>query len=166
MKTFGILLIAITPIIFTYRLGEDLRLKETRRAAFLALLSHIYFEIENFLRDQKEIFDRFENPILKKTRFFQILRERLASAPCGAFGTAWESCYSDFSFDMQCQEVLDHLAKHFGLLEKSAQLLELKRAIDLLEKKQSVSRAEMENKVKILRISGLTAGLGIFILLI
>lgn len=166
MKAAGALILAVIPVVLFYRWGEELRLKEKQRKAFFKLLVHIRFQIENFSRDQKEIFKRFSDPVLERTDFFNALKQELERRACGAFGEVWRKHGADFGFDASTAELLDPLAEHFGLQEKNAQLAELGRAIELLEKTEKARNAECENKIKILRISGLTAGLGILILLI
>lgn len=166
MKTFGILMIALIPLFLSIRMGEAIRLKEKRQRAFLKFLSHVHFQIENFNRDQGEIFARFENGVLKETEFFSELERRVKTAPLGAFGAAWEAYGSEFSFEAPIHEVLSRLAKHFGLLERIAQLEELEHSIKLLETNLEKGKKECENQIKILRTTGLTAGLGILILLL
>ena len=166
MKIFGILLLSLIPLILSLRGGEEIRLAAKRRSAFLALLLQMKFQIENFSRDQKEIFLNFDSQVLRKTPFYVELQSRLATAANGAFGFAWKKHGEAFSFDSESRDLLDRFAEHFGFLEKQAQLSELDRVISHLEKNESLRKAECENKVKILRISGVTAGLGIFILLI
>lgn len=166
MKLAGIFFLSVLPLILTFRMGEDIRLREKRRKAFLELLCHVHFQIENFNQIQKEIFNCFENDILRNTEFYRELEEQIAKNPCGAFGAVWENHASSFGFDSQVNEILDRLAKHFGLQEKNAQLEELERAIGLLEKKSEHSKTECENRIKILRMTGLTAGLGILIILL
>lgn len=166
MKTFGILILAIIPFLLSLRMGETIRLKQKRQKAFRELLSHIHFQIDNFNREQGEIFTRFDNAVLKETEFFLELERRVKSAPLGAFGAAWEAYGSEFSFDPAVHEVLSRLATYFGMQERIAQLEELERCIKLLEKNSENSKAECENRIKILRMTGLTAGLGILILLL
>lgn len=166
MKTFGILMIALIPFFLSIRMGEAIRLKEKRQRAFLELLSHVHFQIENFNRDQGEIFARFENAVLRETEFFCELNRRVKAAPLGAFGAVWEAYGSEFSFDPPINEVLSRLAKHFGMLERIAQLEELEHSIEILEKNSEKGKTECENQIKILRTTGLTAGLGILILLL
>lgn len=166
MKLVGILFLSALPLVLTFRMGEDIRLREKRKKAFLDLLCHVQFQIENFNRIQKEIFNGFENNVLRNTEFYHALEEQIEKNPCGAFGAVWEKHASFFGFDPQTSEILDRLAKHFGLQEKNAQLEELERAIELLEKKAEHSKTECENRIKILRMTGLTAGLGILIILL
>ncbi len=166
MKLFGILLLSLIPLLLSLRGGEEIRLEAKRRSAFLALLLQMRFQIENFSRDQKEIFQIFDSQVLRKTPFYEELLKRLETTASGAFGFAWEKHGEAFAFDLESRELLDRFAEHFGLLEKMAQLSELDCVISHLEKNESKRKAECENKVKILRISGLVAGLGIFILLI
>jgi len=166
MKVFGLLLLALIPALLTFRLSEEVRMKEKRRQGFLALLIHMHFQIENFLADQKEIFQDFSHPILTKSDFYKTLSEEVDRSPCGAFARAWETHRDDFSFPGNANDLLEHLAEHFGFLEKNSQLAELSRAIAILEDIGEKSKTESENKIKILRVSGLTAGLGILILLI
>ncbi|MBR7164655.1 MAG: hypothetical protein IKD18_00105 [Clostridia bacterium] len=66
----------------------------------------------------------------------------------------------------ETKELLDSLAEHFGVCERQFQLRELERAIRLLEENGLKSRGECQNKIKILHITGLTAGLALLILLI
>ncbi len=166
MKTFGILLLSAIPILLSLRAGEELRRALRLRSEFLKLLSHVRFQIENFSTDQKEIFLKFDSPVLRKTPFYECLQNRLETMASGAFGFAWSEYGEDFSFDPKSRELLDRFARLFGFLEKQTQLSELSRVIGHLEKDETTRKAECENKIKILRITGLTAGLGIFILLI
>ena len=118
-------------------MGDELRRKDKERKSFCSLLSYMHFQIENFLSSQEEIFSRFEDTILQNTAFFTLLQERLRENPGGAFGFAWKEHGADFSFDSESREILDRLADHFGLVEKSAQLNELSRAITFLEEKKN-----------------------------
>ena len=166
MKLIGITFFSLIPLLLSYRVGEELRRTVSRREAFLKLLLRLQFQIENFSRDQKEIFQGFDSGILRKTPFYEDLLSELNRTPSGAFACAWKRHGALFAFDSESMELLDTFASHFGFLEKRAQLSELDSVIRHLEKKEAIRKAEWENKVKILRISGITAGLGIFILLI
>lgn len=166
MKTIGILLLSAIPFLLSFRAGEELRQRMRWRSAFLKLLTHMQFQIQNFSRDQKEIFDGFDSPVLRKTPFFEELQDRLSTRVSGAFGYAWKKHGPAFDFDGESRELLDRFAEHFGFLEKQAQLSELDGVIRHLEKKDAADGTECLNKIKILRITGMTAGLGIFILLI
>jgi stage III sporulation protein AB len=166
MKLLGIAFLSLIPLLLSFRAGEELRGTARRREAFLKLLLRMHFQIENFSRDQKEIFDGFDSAILRKTPFYEDLLRELKRAPSGAFACAWKRHGELFAFDTESRELLDVFADHFGFLEKRAQLSELGSVIRHLEKKEAIRKAEWENKAKILRISGITAGLGIFILLI
>ena len=77
MKAAGALILSVIPVVLFYRWGEELRLKEKQRKAFFKLLVHIRFQIENFSRDQKEIFKRFSDPVLERTDFFTALEKEL-----------------------------------------------------------------------------------------
>ena len=166
MKALGIGLLSLLPVIFTFRICEEMRLKEKNKWALLSLLQHMHFQIENFLTDQSLIFMQFENQILEKSEFWHDLLQELSDNPCGAFGRAWKNHGEEFPFPVQIREILDHLASNFGFLEKNAQLAELERAIKELEEEAPHSKTECENKIKILRMSGITAGIGILILFI
>ena len=166
MRILGILLISAIPLVLTFRAGEEIKKRMRWRSAFLKLLSHIHFQIENFSRDQKEIFTSFDSPVLQSTPFYAELQKRLEQTASGAFGYAWKLYGEKFSFDAESRELIDPLAEHFGFLEKKAQLSQLSCTIDHLKTNETKDVAECENKTKILRISGLTAALGIFILLI
>lgn len=166
MKILGLVFLSAIPVFLSLRAGEETRNMMRQRSAFLKLLLWMHFQIENFSRDQKEIFFSFDSPVLRKTSFYGTLQNRLEANPLGAFGFAWKNCGESFSFEPKSKELIDKLAEHFGLLEKTAQLSELNTVIKQLEKNEEKDIAECENKIKILRISGLTAGLGIFILLI
>ncbi|MBE6713246.1 MAG: hypothetical protein E7580_06980 [Ruminococcaceae bacterium] len=166
MKLAGILFLSLIPILFSFRLGEELRRKQKLRKAFLEFLSHFHFQIENFLRDQAEIVSCFDHSLFCKTPFFAELEKQIRENPCGAFARTWKRHGEDFGFDAETFQLLSQLAEHFGFQEKNAQLAELSRAVEVLEKRENDGEKECENKIKILRISGLTAGLGILILLI
>lgn len=166
MRLFGILLLSVVPIIFSIRAGEEVRKTEKKKEAMTNLLCTLHFQIENFLKDQREIFANYEDPLLKNTSFYKELEQRLEKNPCGAFQYAWKLHGKEFAFDAQTNELLSEIANHFGFLEKKAQLEQLAHGIAQLEKTEPTRKAECENKIKILRMSGITAGLGLFILLI
>ena len=166
MKLVGIFILSLIPVILSFRWSGELRQKQKLRKAFGEFLAHVHFQIENFLREQKEILSHYENPVLEKSAFYQEYRCRLSKTPCDAFDYAWKKHGKDFGFDGECEEILGALAQHFGLQEKGAQLAELKHALSLLEPAEAKDKKECENKVKILHVSGITAGLGIMILLL
>lgn len=166
MKTIGIILLMSLPVILSFRRAEEIKQKEKMRKAFCQMLTRVHFQIENFSTPQGEIFRGIQIPVLEKTDFFQTLLRLLDSSPCGALAAAWREYGSDFDYDSQTKELLDSLAEHFGVCERQFQLRELERAIRLLEENGLKSRGECQNKIKILHITGLTAGLALLILLI
>lgn len=166
MKTAGVFVLSLIPLILSFKMGTELRQKMNRQKAFFEFLSYVYFQIENFNRNQKEIIKGFDHKVFRETNFFITLQEQIDENTCSAFRSAWETFGEEFGFDSATEELLTRLANHFGLQERVSQLQELDGAVKLLEKKLEQSQSDFENKIKILRMSGITAGLGILILLL
>ena len=166
MRLLGIFLISAVPVLFCFWKGEEIRRKQKMRNGFLLFLEHTLFQIENFDRDQREIFLRFENADLEKAGFLPAIRSEVERDPCGAVGRIMDSFLSSFSFSSKGEEALAAFSAHFGMQAKATQLNELRRVIEILRKNGEKEKIETENKIKIVRMIGVTAGLGILILMI
>lgn len=166
MKLLGILCIGAVPLLFCFRQGEELRKKQKARDAFLLFLEYTLFQIENFDRDQREIFFGFENADLEKSLFLPSLRREVEKNPCGAMERVLPSHFTVFSFSPEAEEILRVFSAHFGMQAKMTQIIELKRAIQILRESGEKERKETEKKIKITRMIGVTACLGILILMI
>ncbi len=166
MRITGLLLLSATPILFFFFLSEEIRKKAKKRKRFTLFLEHILFEIENFNRDQREIFEKYEDPLLEKELFLSDLREEVKKAPCGALGKTIENHLSSFGFSGQINEGILLFGKHFGMQAKNTQLKEISDLIQLLKKDNEKEKTETENKVRTTRMIGVTAGIGILILML
>ena len=166
MKFFGILCLSMIPIRLSLSLCEDMKRKQNLRKNLLLFFQHILFEIENFNREQKIIFEKFENPILKKSGFLDELLDEVNSAPCGAFGRVMQKHLPSFGFSRQISDVLLTVGEHFGTQAKNRQIEELEELISLLKTENEKEKTETENKIRITRMVGLTAGIGILILML
>ena len=166
MKFIGITCLSLIPIFFSLSLCEDMRRKQNLRKNLLLFFQHVLFEIENFNREQKVIFEKFENPILKKSGFTDDLIKEVNTAPCGAFGRVMQRHLPSFGFSGQIISVLSAVGEHFGTQAKNRQTEELKEAIFLLKEESEKDRMETENKIRITRMVGITAGIGILILML
>ncbi len=166
MKTAGLLLLSIVPILFSYFLGEEIRQKQNLRKNTVLFFQHILFQIENFNRDQKEIFFSFDNKVLEKAGFLPSLREEVESAPCGALGRIIKKHLPSFGFSPQMADLVQSTGDHFGTQGKESQINELYHTIDQLKKENEKEKTETENKIRISRMVGITVGIGIFILML
>ncbi len=166
MKTLGLLFLSAVPVLFSFFLGEEMRQKQNMRKSFALFIQHILFEIENFNRDQREIFQSFENKALEKSGFLISLREEVERSPCGALFRAVEQHLPSFGFSLPMEEVIKSCAEHFGTQGKESQIRELFDLSEALGKDFEKEKTETENKIRITRMVGLTVGIGIFILML
>ena len=166
LKTFGLLFLSAVPVLFSFFLGEEIRQKQNMRKNLLLLFQHILFQIENFNRDQKDIFSSFENKDFEKSGFLSDLCNEVSLLPCGAFHRTVEKHLSSFGFSAPMQDLILTAAINFGTQGKESQIKELRNLVEILEKEYEKEKTETENKIRITRMVGLTIGIGIFILML
>lgn len=166
MKTVGLIFLSAVPILFSFFLGEEMRQKENLRKNLPIFFRHIIFEIENFNRDQKEIFQSFENRALEKCGFLPELCKEVEESPCGALYRSMEKHLPSFGFSVQIYDLILGVSERFGTQGKESQVKELSALAETLEKNYEKEKTETENKIRITRMVGLTVGIGIFILML
>lgn len=166
MKFFALCLFALIPFLFSLWKVEELKEKMKLQEALLIFLEEICFQIKHFNRDQKEIFCLFQNKVLEKSAFLNELRKETEEKPLFAVKRTLEKHLPSFSFSEKCQDALLKFAENFGVQSKQRQLEELEETIEILSAEQTKEKPKTENKMKMIRTTGITAALGILILLI
>ncbi len=166
MKLLGTTFLSIVPLLFFYFQGEDVKKRALLRASLLDLILHMEFQIRHFSREQEQIFSDFEGKPLEQIGFLPDLREESKREPCGAFDRTLRSYLPSFSFDPTCEKTLLALSEHFGMQGKESQLAEISQTHRILSETAEKEKVNVENRIKILRMIGLTAGIGIWILMI
>lgn len=166
MKFFALLLLSLIPCLIGFWKGEETREKMKMRKAFLSFLEEILFQIRHFNRDQKEIFFSFENIVLEKSGFLTDLRNETDENPMGSLHRTVQFHLPSFSFSKRAQESILLFTRHFGIQSRERQLEELHDTFDILQKELDQEKTQTENKIKIMRISGIATGLGFLILVI
>lgn len=166
MRLFGIGLVAAVPLLFFHWQAMEIRKALRWRKGLLLLIRAMEFQIQHFDREQTEIFSAFGDKALEDLGFLPALRLETKRAPCGAFGRVMADFLPKFSYSAETGEVLLALGEHFGLQAKQDQLRELSEVADLLDGEREQELSDVQNRIKILEMVGLSASLGIWILLI
>ena len=166
MKFCGLVFLALIPTLYGFWKGEELRRELNLSKALLIFIEHILFQIENFSRDQMEIYNLFENRFLEKSGFLPHLRNETKSAPLLALNRTIDEHINDFYLTPKARECLLSFTAHFGTQSKEKQLGEGEKTVKILEKEFSTSEKTVLDKIKLGRVTGAAAGLGILILLL
>ena len=166
MKMIGVALLSLVPILFGFFRANEIEQNQKRKTAFLKFLEEIHFQIKNFSKNQILLYENFENKVLEKDGFLEDLRLETKKAPWGAFERAVLEYLSILSCSNRARETLSDFAKRFGMQSKEAQLKDLEKMILIWEEEEKNEKMRVEGRAKVSRMTGLTAGLGIFILLI
>lgn len=166
MKFFGLLLISLIPALFGFGKGEELRKKRKLSLSFLSFLEDVSFQIRHFNRDQKEIYSSFQNQALTQSGFLPDLLEETAENPLGALDRTVRNHLSDFLFSQKARDGILLFSGHFGTQSKERQLDDMKTLILILEKELNAQEKTVADKIKMMRVTGVCAGLGILILLL
>lgn len=166
MKSIGIFFLSLIPILAGFFRGAGLEKNEKAKDALIHFLEEIRFQIFNFNRTQIEIYENYEDKMLEEAGFLPYLREETEREPWGALKRAMEDYLESVSFSPRSQEMLFSFSARFGMCSKSAQLSDLEKTLLCLHEERKKEAEMMKNRAKIARMTGLTAGLGIFILLI
>jgi stage III sporulation protein AB len=166
MKSIGVCLISLIPILAGFLHAAAMEKNEKRKAALIEFLDEIRFQIFNYDRSQSEIYENFENKFLEQDGFLPNLREEAKSKPWGAFERALKVFLESTSFSPRAALSLKDFAKRFGMQSKAAQISDLEETLNCLREEEKKEADGIRNRAKIARMTGLTTGLGIFILLI
>lgn len=166
MKSIGVFLLALIPILAGFFRARALEKNEKRKGALLLFFDEIYFQIYNFNRSQAQIYQNFENKILEEEGFLPSLREEAEREPWGALRRVIEDYLGSVSFSPRAHQAILDFGERFGMQSKSAQLSDLDQTLKCLREEEKKDAETIKNRIKIARMTGLTAGIGIFILLI
>jgi len=166
MRALGLFLLALIPALTGFFRGERLRREERTLEAVLSFLRHIRFQIEVFSREQEKIFTSFENPLLEKSGFLPRLRELTEKDPCGALKYALAESLSEWKMGINEEKGLLDFAESFGSISRERQLEECDRAISLISEAVGARKKDLPAQIKLARMIGAAAGLGMLILLL
>ena len=166
MKSIGIALISLIPILIGFFQAGELQKNEKRKWALIEFLEEMQFQIQNFNRSQSEFYVNFENKILESDGFLLHLRREVKKEPWGALERVMHDFLERTSFQARSKTALEGLTKRFGMQAKSAQIEDLTQTIFCLKEEAKNDSVANQNRAKICKITGFTIGIGIFILLI
>jgi len=165
MKTAGLICFASALTLMGYFHGEKIRKTMICMEELFRLIQHIRFEIEVFSREQGEIFRKFQSDFLERCGFLEQLIRETENNPTGSLFRSLDSFLSRFPILPRWKEELLHWAESFGMRSRTKELEETERLELFLEKSLQTEREEMKNRIRLSGILGLTAGIGILILL-
>ena len=166
MKVLGLILLALIPTSIGFYRGEELRKILKIQRGFLQLFREIEEQISLFTREQQEIFTKFQNKSLEDIGFLSHLREEVKKEPCGAIHRSIRAFNLEKYYGETQREYIYLVCERFGMLSREAQLQDLNKLILLLSKEEDTAKEITDGKIRIARTVGMTAGLGLIILLI
>ena len=94
------------------------------------------------------------------------MREELSKDPCGAIHRTICAFPLEKYYGETQRDYIYLVCERFGMLSKEAQLQDLNKLILLLSKEEATAKKITDGKIRIARTVGMTAGLGLIILLI
>ncbi len=165
MKYIGLLFISIIPILLGAQKKYALLMEEKEKEALIRFFEAVRFEIDSFLRPQKEIFHRYENAILEKRGFLPLLRQEVDQNPCGALFRATKQLLEKEIFSQKEQEALLAFSENFGMQSKNAQISDCDRLLLVLRSEEEKIKEKRKTDASIAWTSGLCLGIGLFILM-
>ncbi len=166
MKMIGLILLALVPTVIGFYRGEELRKILKIQMGFLQFFREIEQQISLFSREQQEIFANFQNKSLEDIGFLSHLREEVRKEPCGAIHRVIHAFPLEKYFGETQRDYIYLVCERFGMLSREAQLQDLSKLILLLSKEEDTAKEITDGKIRIARTVGMTAGLGLIILLI
>lgn len=166
MRLIGLLLICSSPALFGFFRGEEIRRQMKIQESMLLFFENLQFEIQVFLRPQREIFHSFQNTTLEKAGFLPDLRRETEENPCGALKRALSSFLENDTFPKRELEEILAFASRFGMQSKEAQIADCTKLLSFLSAKIEKRKDDTKNKLSLSRLVGGAIGIGLFILLI
>ena len=166
MKLFGLVFISLVPALMGFWKGENIKQKRNQALAFLLFLKEVDFQIRHFNREQKEIYASFQNPALTKSGFLPQLLEETNENPVGALDRTVRSHLPDFLLSQKMEDAILLFSRNFGTQSKERQLMETQNTIEILQKELQGEEKKVKDKIKMMRVTGICAGLWILILLL
>jgi len=166
MKNIGLILLAVVPMIFGFFKGEELRRTAKIKQALLVFFQTARTQIALYRREQKMLFCEYEDPLLEKIGFLPLLREEVEKDPCLALNRAVESSMDCFSLSSAETKAIKEFSENFGMQSHQSQITDFDKLLPLLKEENEKYEKDLQGKIKLNRTIGITAGLGIYIMLI
>ena len=165
MKTAGLFFLAASFALGGYFHGEEIRKAKLCMEELFRLIQHVRFEIEVFSRDQGGIYQKFSSPFFTRCGFLPLLIRETDLNPTGALYRCLRDFLPQFRLPNRWSEEILNWSESFGMRSRQKELEETGQLVIFLEKSLKEERENMKNRIRLSRTLGLTAGIGIFILL-
>lgn len=166
MKGIGLFILSLVPVIYGFLKGEELNRAAACKAALIDFFEAIRLEISLYRREQKTLFENYENPILEKIGFLPRLRKEVKEKPCLALDRSIAELPESMKLTPLERRALSEFTKNFGMQSHASQLQDFEKLLCVLKEEDLRTRRDLPAKIKLARTLGITLGLGIYILLI
>ena len=166
MKNIGLLLLALVPTVFGFFKGEELGRTARIKKALIAFFQTAQTQIKLYRREQKSLFLNYEDKLLEKIGFLPLLREEVEKNPCLALNRALDASCNRLSLSAAESNALTEFSNNFGMQSQASQLADFDKLLSVLNEENEKFRKDLQGRIKLNRTIGITAGLGIYILLI
>lgn len=166
MKNIGLFFLALVPIALGFFKAEELRRAEKTKKALIDFFQTSRTQIDLYRREQNILFFDYKNPLLEKLGFLPLLREEVEKKPCLALKRALDASMNHFFLNEAEISALTEFSENFGMQSHTSQLTDFDKLIFVLNEEYEKFRKDLYGKIKLNRTIGITAGLGIYILLI
>ena len=134
--------------------------------AFILLIRFIKREIGMYLTKQKDIFYRFENPILEETGFLKTLRETELTDEKSVLFHALQIYNEKLRINEYAKSVLCEFAEDFGRMSPEEQTERCNSTLSCLEEIYKKEKEESTSRIKSCRSLWCMAGASAVLLLI
>ncbi len=166
MKNMGLLLLALVPTVFGFFKGEELGRTGKIKKALIAFFQTARTQIRLYRREQKALFSDYEDTLLEKIGFLPLLREEVKKDPCLALSRAVDASTKSLMLSAAESKALSEFSKNFGMQSQASQLEDFDKLLSVLNEENEKFQEDLQSRIKLNRTIGITAGLGIYILLI
>jgi len=166
LKLLGLIFLVAASSLAGYFRGEEKRKAYLFLREMLRFFRHVHFEIETFMRTQEEIYQRFSSAFLERCGFLPLLREEVKKDPAGALDRCLKEITPTVSLSPLFTEPIYAYSENFGYRSRETELGECAKLILWLEMTEREEKIKTEQAVRLCRTVGITAGIGILIILL
>ena len=166
MKVVGIIIIFLSCCTAGYLRSVECVKTRDEIYAFMKLIEHIKHEVMFYLTRQGEIFEKFENHVLEKNGFIQVLKSEKIEDEKSLLYHALEKCDGKLSLDSESKKILIEFSKTLGQLSPGDQCESCKKTYAYLEEIYKKEKEEALARVKLNRCIGCLAGAFVVLILL
>ncbi|MBR4287915.1 MAG: hypothetical protein IKT50_00595 [Clostridia bacterium] len=166
MKSIGLIFLSLVPMAIGFFKGEELGRAGKIKKALIDFFQTARTQVALYRREQKDIFFDYEDKNLEKAGFLPLLREEIQKDPCLALKRAMDSSLNTLNLSAIESKALTEFSENFGMQSHASQLTDFDKVLSVLNEEYERFEKDLQGKIKLNRTIGITAGLGIYILLI